>query len=178
MLAYSRGLLLWLLLGFGQAWACAPAKPVKLVLRGTVMPAQQLAKELRLGLPCRLESSALACMCRPPASAHFEVVIGFRWKTGQMSDISSARMKELGEALRSIDGYSGATVKLVPLRAQDRAPRTMQAQRRSKVSDLLLAQVAPNTTASASAASSGRIGAPMPLVRWARQKIVINAAFV
>ena len=154
---------------------CGPVKPVKLVLRGPVVPAQQLAKELRLSLPCRLESSALACMCRPLAKANFEVVVGFRWKSVQMSQISSTRMKELGDALRSIDGYSGATIKLVSNRTQDQLPKGLLQQRRNGVSGLLA--VSEDPKAADAAPTAVPVAAP-PGSRWVRQKLLISAVFV
>jgi hypothetical protein len=163
--------------GASSLWACAPGKPLKMVLRGPVLPAAQLAKELKLGLPCRLESSALACMCRPLAKANFEVVVGFRWKTTQMSEISTNRMKELGDALRAIEGYSGATIKMVAVPAQDKPVRALSLQRRNGVGGLLALAPSPKGGELVSAALPVTTPAPANS-RWVRQKFVISAVFV
>jgi hypothetical protein len=172
-----------LLLASVEAIACSSATPIKLMLKGPIVPAQKIAGDLRMQLPCRDETSALVCMCRPLVKATFEVTLGFRWKTIQMSKVSSERMKELGDALRSIEGYSGVTVKQSLGRSQDRVGRAVQQQRRNGVGSLLM--IAPEVAAHAREGGLESEGGPAARSaaapagsRWIRQKFVINAVFV
>ena len=172
-----RGLFLWLvalLLVSPSAKACMGAEPIKITLTGEVLSSEKLAQKILDKLPCRQQSSALACMCRPIAKAVVEVTIGFKWKGTQMSDISTKRLQELGKGLRSIEGFSSVSVKNVSTRNSDNAVRVVISQRKKMVGDMV------------------KVTAKQPLdldrpvlnkdqptkTKWVRQKFVVNAVFV
>lgn len=165
-------------LATGAAWACVGGPPVKLVLQGDILTSAVVADQLKSRLPCRNDSSALACMCRPLARAMIEVTVGFRWKDAQMSQVSERRLKELGDGLRSIEGYGGATVKLVPVRSTEKVPRSTVLRRKTGVGDMVAIAAKTNPDSKTALASLKPTVAVTQPTRWVRQKFVINVVFV
>ncbi|MBC7610299.1 MAG: hypothetical protein H7228_12145 [Polaromonas sp.] len=151
---------------------------MKLVLRGEIQTSAVVANQLKSRLPCRQDSSTLACMCRPVARAFIEVTIGFRWKDAQMSQVSERRLKELGDGLRSIEGYGGATVKLVAGKSAEKIQRATALRRKTGVSDMITIAAKPEPEGKPSAVAVKPERNAAPSNRWVRQKFVIDAVFV
>ncbi len=163
-----------LLLVSPAAWACNDAAPIKITLTGEVLSSEKLAQLVQDKLPCRQQSAALACMCRPIANVVIEVTIGFKWKGTQISEISSKRLQELGKGLHSIEGFSSARLKSSPTRSMDNASRVVITQRKKMVGEMLKVVAKQPLVLDQPVFKKE----PPPKTKWVRHKFVVNAVFI
>ena len=95
-----------------------------------------------------------------------------------MSQVSERRLKALGDGLRSIEGYGGATVKLVGVKSAEKIQRITALRRKTGVSDMvaIVAKSEPAVKSSAVVVKPARSGSSTN--RWVLQKFLIDAVFV
>ena len=96
-----------------------------------------------------------------------------------MSQVSERRLKELGDGLRKIDGFGGASVKIVRVKSPEKVSGATALQRKAGVANLVTMTAKPNVDGGAPAVKPSALsGRSMQKARWVREKFLINAVFV